>query len=199
MATECATVEHQSRPISARCKQWLLATLCDSSDSRTVDSGNSGTLGNETMLRRSAATAVRRFLQRDAAAEGHQTRGMNWVPVVVESTARGERAYDIWSRLLKERIIFVNGPIDDQTSNTIIAQLTWLEAQHPDKKVGGDDGASRLRAARCSRGADPAADAGSPEPHGPSNQDPLGPSAPCWPAGPALHGILPAPPASAPC
>jgi ATP-dependent Clp protease protease subunit len=89
------------------------------------------------MLRRGAGLAVRRFFSTSSAAsaDSHQARAMNWVPVVVESTARGERAYDIWSRLLKERIVFVNGPIDDQTSNTIIAQLTWLEAQHPEKKI----------------------------------------------------------------
>jgi ATP-dependent Clp protease protease subunit len=54
---------------------------------------------------------------------------------VIESSGRGERAYDIYSRLLKERIICVNGPIDDSTSNVIVAQLLYLESQNPDQKV----------------------------------------------------------------
>lgn len=54
---------------------------------------------------------------------------------VIESSGRGERAYDIYSRLLKERIICVNGPIDDSTSNVIVAQLLYLESQHPEQKV----------------------------------------------------------------
>jgi ATP-dependent Clp protease protease subunit len=54
---------------------------------------------------------------------------------VIESSGRGERAYDIYSRLLKERIICVNGPIDDTTSNVIVAQLLYLESQHPEQKV----------------------------------------------------------------
>ncbi|MBL4775694.1 MAG: ATP-dependent Clp endopeptidase proteolytic subunit ClpP [Mariprofundus sp.] len=60
---------------------------------------------------------------------------MNLVPVVVEQTARGERSYDIFSRLLKERIIFLNGPVDDHISNLIIAQLLFLESEGPDKDI----------------------------------------------------------------
>lgn len=60
---------------------------------------------------------------------------MNLVPVVVEQTARGERSYDIYSRLLKERIIFLNGPVDDHMSNLIIAQLLFLESEGPDKDI----------------------------------------------------------------
>ncbi len=56
---------------------------------------------------------------------------MNLVPMVVEQTARGERAYDIFSRLLKERIIFVAGPIHDGMSTLIVAQLLFLEAENP--------------------------------------------------------------------
>ncbi len=62
-------------------------------------------------------------------------RQFNYVPYVIESTGRGERAYDIYSRLLKERIIIINGAIDDNTSNTVIAQLLFLESQHPEKQV----------------------------------------------------------------
>jgi ATP-dependent Clp protease protease subunit len=60
---------------------------------------------------------------------------LNFVPIVVEQSNRGERAYDIWSRLLKDRIIFLGGPIDDTVANLIIAQLLFLEAEDPDKDV----------------------------------------------------------------
>ncbi len=59
----------------------------------------------------------------------------NLVPMVVEQTARGERAYDIFSRLLKERVIFMVGPIDDMTSNLVVAQLLFLESENPDKDI----------------------------------------------------------------
>ena len=60
---------------------------------------------------------------------------MNLVPIVVEQTPRGERAYDIFSRLLKDRIIFIGSPIDDVDANLIIAQLLFLEAEDPDKDI----------------------------------------------------------------
>jgi ATP-dependent Clp protease protease subunit len=60
---------------------------------------------------------------------------VNFVPIVVEQSNRGERAYDIWSRLLKDRIIFLGGPIDDTVANLIIAQLLFLESEDPDKDV----------------------------------------------------------------
>lgn len=60
---------------------------------------------------------------------------MNFVPIVVEQSNRGERAYDIWSRLLKDRIIFLGGPIDDTVANLVIAQLLFLESEDPDKDV----------------------------------------------------------------
>ena len=60
---------------------------------------------------------------------------LNFVPIVVEQSNRGERAYDIWSRLLKDRIIFLGGPIDDTVANLIIAQLLFLESEDPDKDV----------------------------------------------------------------
>lgn len=59
----------------------------------------------------------------------------NLVPMVIESSPRGERAYDIYSRLLKERIIFVVGPIEDQMANLIVAQLLFLEAENPEKDI----------------------------------------------------------------
>jgi ATP-dependent Clp protease protease subunit len=62
-------------------------------------------------------------------------RGLNLVPIVVEQSARGERAYDIYSRLLKERVIFCVGPIDDYMANVIVAQLLFLESENPDKDI----------------------------------------------------------------
>jgi len=63
------------------------------------------------------------------------TRALNLVPMVVEQTSRGERAYDIYSRLLKERLIFLVGPIDDHVANVVIAQLLFLEADNPEKDI----------------------------------------------------------------
>ncbi len=60
---------------------------------------------------------------------------MNLVPMVVEQSARGERAYDIYSRLLKERVIFLVGPVNDQTANLVVAQLLFLESENPDKDI----------------------------------------------------------------
>lgn len=58
-----------------------------------------------------------------------------YVPIVVEQTERGERSYDIYSRLLKDRIVFLGGPIDDNVANAVIAQLLFLEAEDPDKDI----------------------------------------------------------------
>ncbi len=63
------------------------------------------------------------------------TQNLNLVPMVVEQTSRGERAYDIYSRLLKERLIFCVGPIDDYMANVIVAQLLFLEADNPEKDI----------------------------------------------------------------
>jgi ATP-dependent Clp protease protease subunit len=60
---------------------------------------------------------------------------MTLVPMVVESTSKGERAYDIYSRLLKERIVMLNGPVEDNVSNLIVAQLLFLESENPDKDI----------------------------------------------------------------
>ena len=60
---------------------------------------------------------------------------MNYVPMVVEQSGRGERAYDIYSRLLKDRIIILGGPIDDNVANVVIAQLLFLESEDPDKDI----------------------------------------------------------------
>ncbi len=60
---------------------------------------------------------------------------MNYVPMVVERSNRGERAYDIYSRLLKDRIVFIGGPIDDNVANVVVAQLLFLESEDPDKDI----------------------------------------------------------------
>ena len=63
------------------------------------------------------------------------TRSLGLVPMVLEQSARGERSYDIYSRLLKERIVFLCGPLDDVVANLIVAQLLWLESENPDKDI----------------------------------------------------------------
>ena len=60
---------------------------------------------------------------------------LNLVPMVVEQTARGERAYDIYSRLLKERVVFIVGPVEDHMANLVVAQLLFLESENPDKDI----------------------------------------------------------------
>src|ERR1700746_1609134 len=64
-----------------------------------------------------------------------RARASTLVPMVVEQTARGERAYDIYSRLLKERVVFIVGPIDDYMANLVVAQLLFLESENPDKDI----------------------------------------------------------------
>ena len=68
-------------------------------------------------------------------AGAQTTRGLNLIPIVVEQSARGERSYDIYSRLLKERVVFVCGPVDDIMANVVVAQLLFLESENPDKDV----------------------------------------------------------------
>ena len=65
----------------------------------------------------------------------NETQGLNLVPIVVEQTARGERSYDIYSRLLKERVVFIVGEVHDQMANLIVAQLLFLESENPDKDI----------------------------------------------------------------
>jgi ATP-dependent Clp protease protease subunit len=64
-----------------------------------------------------------------------EPQGLGMVPMVVEQSGRGERAYDIYSRLLKERVIFLVGPVNDTTANLVVAQLLFLEAENPDKDI----------------------------------------------------------------
>ena len=64
-----------------------------------------------------------------------EIHALNLVPMVVEQTSRGERAYDIYSRLLKERVVFLVGPVEDHVANLIVAQLLFLESENPDKDI----------------------------------------------------------------
>ena len=63
------------------------------------------------------------------------TQGLGLVPMVIETSGRGERAYDIYSRLLRERIVFLVGPVNDQSANVVVAQLLFLESENPDKDI----------------------------------------------------------------
>jgi len=72
-----------------------------------------------------------KFLERTTMT----TRALNLVPMVVEQTARGERAYDIYSRLLKERVVFIVGAVEDYMANLVVAQLLFLESENPDKDI----------------------------------------------------------------
>jgi ATP-dependent Clp protease protease subunit len=65
----------------------------------------------------------------------YETQGLGMVPIVVEQSGRGERSYDIYSRLLKERVVFLVGPVNDQTANLVVAQLLFLESENPDKDI----------------------------------------------------------------
>ena len=74
-------------------------------------------------------------LDRFASADNWDPQALGLVPMVVEQSGRGERAYDIYSRLLKERVIFLVGPVNDVTANLVVAQLLFLEAENPDKDI----------------------------------------------------------------
>jgi ATP-dependent Clp protease protease subunit len=64
-----------------------------------------------------------------------EPRGLGLIPMVIEQSGRGERAYDIYSRLLKERVVFLVGPVDDATANLVVAQFLFLESENPDKDI----------------------------------------------------------------
>src|SRR5437667_1882680 len=69
------------------------------------------------------------------ASMTQEPRGLGLIPMVIEQSGRGERAYDIYSRLLKERVVFLIGPLDDATANLIVAQMLFLEWENPDKDI----------------------------------------------------------------
>jgi ATP-dependent Clp protease protease subunit len=71
----------------------------------------------------------------DRNDRGFEPQALNLVPMVVEQSSRGERAYDIYSRLLKDRVIFIVGPIEDHMANLVVAQLLFLESENPDKDI----------------------------------------------------------------
>lgn len=66
---------------------------------------------------------------------GNETQNLGLIPMVVEQTSRGERSYDIYSRLLKERVVFLVGPVEDQIANLVVAQFLFLESENPDKDI----------------------------------------------------------------
>ena len=68
-------------------------------------------------------------------SEDLEPKGLGLVPMVIETSGRGERAYDIYSRLLRERVVFLVGEVNDQTANLVIAQLLFLESENPDKDI----------------------------------------------------------------
>src|SRR5215470_7838165 len=67
--------------------------------------------------------------------DARDTRALGLVPMVIETSGRGERAYDIYSRLLKERVVFLVGEVNDQSANLVVAQLLFLESENPDKDI----------------------------------------------------------------
>ena len=74
-------------------------------------------------------------MKEDRATRQEDTRGLGLIPMVIETTGRGERAFDIYSRLLKERVVFLVGPIEDHTANLVVAQMLYLESENPDKDI----------------------------------------------------------------
>ena len=68
-------------------------------------------------------------------SKAQEPRGLGLIPMVIEQSGRGERAYDIYSRLLKERVIFLVGPVDEATANLVVAQMLFLESENPDKDI----------------------------------------------------------------
>jgi ATP-dependent Clp protease protease subunit len=75
------------------------------------------------------------MIKRDTTATALDAQGLGMVPIVIEQSGRGERAYDIYSRLLRDRVVFIVGPINEQTANLVVAQLLFLESENPDKDI----------------------------------------------------------------
>jgi ATP-dependent Clp protease, protease subunit len=75
------------------------------------------------------------FPSPQAMAQAIEPQGLGMVPIVIEQSGRGERAYDIYSRLLRDRVVFLVGPVNDQTANLVVAQLLFLESENPDKDI----------------------------------------------------------------
>jgi len=75
------------------------------------------------------------MIKPDMTATAMEPQGLGMVPIVIEQSGRGERAYDIYSRLLRDRVVFIVGPINEQTANLVVAQLLFLESENPDKDI----------------------------------------------------------------
>jgi ATP-dependent Clp protease protease subunit len=75
------------------------------------------------------------MIKPDMTATALEPQGLGMVPIVIEQSGRGERAYDIYSRLLRDRVVFLVGPVNDQTANLVVAQLLFLESENPDKDI----------------------------------------------------------------
>src|SRR5258707_6806108 len=75
------------------------------------------------------------MMQPNWERSGIEPQGLGLIPMVIEQSGRGERAYDIYSRLLKERVVFLVGPVTESTANVIVAQLLFLESDNPDKDI----------------------------------------------------------------
>jgi ATP-dependent Clp protease protease subunit len=73
--------------------------------------------------------------KQDWTGGASEPRGLGMVPIVIEQSGRGERAYDIYSRLLRDRVVFIVGPVSEQTANLVVAQLLFLESENPDKDI----------------------------------------------------------------
>lgn len=80
-------------------------------------------------------TMQQHFLTQGMQSQAMEPQGLGYIPMVVEQSGRGERSYDIYSRLLKERVIFLVGPVNDMSANLVVAQLLFLEAENPDKDI----------------------------------------------------------------
>lgn len=91
--------------------------------------------GLAALLARAGRTAARAAPSTPACLPPPPPHYSSLIPMVIEATPRGERAFDIYSRLLRERIVVLSGGIDDNTANVIVAQLLFLESEHPDKPV----------------------------------------------------------------
>ena len=74
-------------------------------------------------------------MKEDRTTRQKDPRGLGLIPMVIETTGRGERAFDIYSRLLKERVVFLVGPVEDHTANLVVAQMLYLESENPDKDI----------------------------------------------------------------
>ena len=74
-------------------------------------------------------------MKEDRTTRQEDPRGLGLIPMVIETTGRGERAFDIYSRLLKERVVFLVGPVEDHTANLVVAQMWYLESENPDKDI----------------------------------------------------------------